>query len=279
MRWIGWRFIGACIVVYLIYRLDVHEVVAILRRVKVPPLLLGFGMAIPIAVVKTLRWQVMVDQFISTPVPFASHLHVYCRAMVAGAITPAKVGDLIKIPWLTAHGLKTGLAFRLAILDKVLDVAGMAVLLLVAATLSDFGEALSQPLRNCIVVGLVGAVLLVVLRQTFSLKKLLSICGLTVLCIMMQVSASLLAFFSLDVDMGWSNAITLILSATLSSLVPVSVLGLGTRDVLYVLAMSRFGISGEAAIAVSTLILTIMISNVGVFYSLTWLEGNSPSRV
>ncbi len=263
---------------------------------------------------KTARW-IWLQRAVSIPGGFGRSFLAYLTGMYAGLITPGRIGELVRVRYLTDAGAPLGAALSTVLLDRVIDILGLLGLgLLAMAPLA--GEFF--PLYVSVVAVSAGSVLaaLTLLRREGSgyrmlrggLRRLFAATGsagmraeslavalrdaasaLTPAMIAGMTALTLLGWFiyylqafalarALGIPLGLSPLIVSTTTAAVAALVPVSISGLGTRDAVLVVLFGKFGRPSEEAVAFSSLVFLMLVAN--AFFGLIASQrlGPSPAR-
>src|SRR3954447_14463233 len=120
-------FLGVLVLLDVTGKLPVGEIFATLGRAN--PLLVGLSIAlyVPFLLVKAARWRLLAADM-RMPMSFGEAWRVYAIGLAAGTFTPGQVGDMLKAWYLQRDGYPLGRALGSSILDRLFDVAGLAVL-------------------------------------------------------------------------------------------------------------------------------------------------------
>jgi uncharacterized protein (TIRG00374 family) len=263
--------------------------------------LLSVVLVFPFIAIKAWRWQLILKD-LGMAQKFGPAYRLYAIGLSAGSFTPGQAGDAIKAFYLRDRGFPLGRALVSIVLDRLFD---LAVLILLAASGllflgSDFaGELpvlillLGGTLAGLVALSLPGlrGWLLKTGLKIFLLRKsaqnttlqneereaeeqlrpvnFLPVFGAT-------VAASLLALFriwllalALNLNLNFIQVVAVSSLATVVSLIPISVGGIGARDLVLVAILEKLGYLREKAISLSSFILLLNLVNLVVGY-LIW---------
>ena len=111
---------GRCCLLIMLWRIGPEKCWSAVSGADFLWFLAACLLSIPSIAVKGLRWQWILRTvgFRST---FAESTSVYAAGMLAGAVTPGKVGDLAKAPLLVSRGLPLTDGVAASLLDRVFD--------------------------------------------------------------------------------------------------------------------------------------------------------------
>jgi uncharacterized membrane protein YbhN (UPF0104 family) len=234
---------------------------------------------------KVLRWQRLLRaQGIALPHRVA--LATFLSSQFYAQVTVGRVGEFMRVEALLERDVSPGTALASCVFDRLLDVyavlcaglcfgafwladlrvaalAGLVMLGLAAAGLAGL-RLLERPLaeraRWPLVAGLLrhARELAQGVRPMLAPGPLLEAAGWT-LCAWYFYLAALFALAD-GLQLGVSRVLLTATAAfaALSSLLPVTISGLGARELIYIQVLSARGVSGEAAATLSLLHLALM---------------------
>jgi uncharacterized protein (TIRG00374 family) len=305
------RLAGTALFVLLLVWLDLSgelplaDIWVTLSRANVPLVLLSIGLYVPFLLVKTARWR-LVSGDMRMPVGWGHAWRIYAIALAAGTFTPGQAGDTLKAWYLERMGYPLGRAFGGSVLDRLFDVAALAVLGLlgvavygqrfagqtpalvawVLACLALLGLVAYNPTRTWAVnqvrrrlerlrgresgTGEAGAWSLS--RTTLAWVAALTVAGFALSTVRVWLLAG-----AVGVVLGPLEVAGYVGLTTAAALVPVSVGGIGTRDAVSALALSQIGYAAADGVAVSALILLLNASQALAGW-LVWLRYRLPER-
>jgi len=268
-RW--WRLLGPLFLLAMLWRIGPEKCLAAVCGADPVWFLAACGLSIPALAVKAHRWQEMV-RALGLELSLSESAGVYAAGMLAGAVTPGKVGDLAKAPLLAARGMPLGAGVAVSLVDRVFD--GVVLLAL------GLGGILAMPAlpgRGAIVVGAavalgltVGAAMIfrgplaAAMRGTGA-RWWLVMTATTLAASALYFASAFLCAKSLGLSLGAVDVVAGSSVAAVLALLPVSVAGIGTRDAAFVVIFAQRGVNAEQAIAFSSLILAWMLVNCVLF--------------
>jgi glycosyltransferase 2 family protein len=305
------RIAGTALFVLLLVWLDsrgdlpLADIWATLSRADVPLILLSIGLYAPFLIVKTARWR-LVSGDMRMPVGWGDAWRIYAIGLAAGTFTPGQAGDTLKAWYLERMGYPLGRAFGGSVLDRLFDVAALAVIGLLGVAV--YGQRFAGQTPALVAWALACTVLLglaaynptrtwavnLVKRRLSRLRgrddsapdaKAWSLSQATIV----GVGSLTLAGFGLSILRVWllAGAVGVWLGplevagyvglTTAAALVPVSVGGIGTRDAVSALALTQLGYAAADGVAVSALILLLNASQ-AVAGWLVWLRYRPAAR-
>lgn len=292
------RAIGLALFGLVLTRIDFGRSLALLGRAD-PAILAAAALLIfPMMALKTVRWRWLQRTAGLRETSFTHSFLAYFTGMYAGLITPGRVGELVRVRYLTNRGAPLGPALSTVIWDRIIDVGGLFLIGLIALwPLSGDFRSLYLGAAGLAVLGAAGVALLVwkggsgsvlaeaLLRRiprrggrlgeklgaavpaflgSLSGLRFPALMGMFVLTLagwaVYYLQAWLLAR-TIGITLGLLPLVVSITAATTAAFLPVSISGLGTRDAALVILFQRFGRPGEEAMALSALIFLALIVN------------------
>jgi uncharacterized protein (TIRG00374 family) len=224
---------------------------------------------------------------------FGETSSVYAFSILVGTVTPGRVGEFVKALHLRRKGVSLGTSLSSVVVDRLLDVAFLLAFGAVALWAVVFpGRASGGHAAVIGILVLLGPSLLwwashgrgyrTTSRWLGGLKSERLSQGyrdfaaglrnlpvgtlawallLTGLAWAANFSAVYLLGLSLGFDVPYLSLVCMAAACSLVTLLPVSVLGLGTRDVALIVMLAPYGVASSGAIAFSTLILSMLLCN------------------
>ncbi len=274
------RLIGPVTALALLWRVDLREIAASLANVRWQLLAASLVLAAPLFVAKAWRWRLLL-RACGQSISLREASWLYTIAAGAGALTPGAVGDFWK--GLSPAVGRRSIGLWTSALDRLYDVA---ILLLLGLGVSTAWLHRGAP--RLLALALLGAAVLVVWaarRRLFDLATSLlprfpqaaeALHGSAWAAAAATVVATLVAFgrfellvVALGLPLGWTQIfVAFVLSSGVSAL-PLSVAGLGTRDLALLGYLRGCGVSPADAIALSSLCLLLFLWN-GVIAGCLW---------
>ena len=254
-------------------------------------LLVGLSIALYVAflVVKAARWR-LVSGDMGMPLTWGQAWRIYAIGLAAGTFTPGQAGDALKAWYLQRMGYGLGRALGSSILDRLFDVAALALLGLVGVAVYGGKFAGQTPALIGLTLLCMGvaaffaynrtrrwAVNLVMRRLArardqgpgvgdqaveWSLRSttLTYVALLTIASFVVSIFRVWLLAAGLGVWLGPLEVSGYVGLTTAAALVPVTVGGIGTRDVVSALALQQLGYAPEVGVALSALILLLNLA-------------------
>jgi glycosyltransferase 2 family protein len=300
---------GTLFLLFFLLRLnlDFGKIAQDLSKANLWWIALSVVLVLPFIALKAWRWQVILHD-LGLKISFGEAYRLYAIGLSAGSFTPGQAGDAIKAFYLHEKGFSLGSGLVSVVLDRLFDLA--VLVLLAVSGLIFLGNAFKGDLPVLLLLlggTLAGLVVLAIPRtrqflldlalkvfmrrkttaqttrqeetkavETLRPVNLIPVFGVT-------IAASLLALFrvwllaiSIGLNLNPLEVVAISSLATVAGLVPISVGGIGARDVVLVGILSRLGYLAEKAVSLSTLILLLNLVNLLAGY-LIW-QGSGKER-
>lgn len=293
-RWRSWalRAIGPAILALVLSRLGTRETLAAIGEAQPAPLIAAYLLFLPSLALRSLRWQSLISSQ-KVRLGFGEIVSVYGFSILAGTVTPGRLGEFVKALHLRERGVSLGMSLSSVVVDRMLDLifplafgavalwavvfpgeinvehaAVIGILLLLGPSLLWFAtrgrgyhltagwlaaansERLVRGYRD-FAEGLRGLPL-----RTLAWALLLTTLAWTV-----NYSAVCLLGRALDLDVPYLSLVCIAAACSLVTLLPISVLGLGTRDLALMVMLAPYGVDATDAVAFSSLILSALLLN------------------
>lgn len=259
---------------------------------------LSVVLVVPFIALKAMRWQVILKS-LGLSIPFRAAYRLYAVGLAAGSFTPGQAGDAIKAWYLREQGFSLGSGLVSIVLDRLFDVA--VLIMLAASGLSFLGADFASELPALLVLllgtfaalvvlvvpalrnRLLDIALKVVLRKKAAASNaefapteqvhhmnLLPVFGLTLVASLLALGRVWLLALALGLSLNPLQVVAVSSLATVVSLIPFSVGGIGFRDVTLIGILGKLGYSSEQAVSLSSFILLLTLVNLVAGY-LIWL--------
>ena len=236
---------------------------------------------------------------------YRDSLIMYLKGFSTGVVTPGKLGEFIKFFNLINDGHPISQSLSITIVDRIIDL----IFLGFVAYISLF-KFLNNSVKDICMYGSILVLIFVfiffIISKPQSVHKLLNFILLKlltdkiketyfanlndsyldfkkptnyqlflILCLsFITMAISFLTVYllarSLDINISFLEAVSCYSISTLTTLIPVSLYGIGVRDISLIALFSHYGLSSESAIAFSILLLIAYIIS-GIICSIAWI--------
>ena len=292
-RWL-FRSIGLVVFILILFEVDLDKAWRLLKTVDPRFVLLSLVLQAIGLLISTLRWQFIMRQ-LELRLPFSRSFIYQLIGTAAALVTPGQLGEFIKVLYHHQEGLPVPESLLSVFIDRALDLLLLLLFGIIALTVI-FGVSPTL----LVVILAVGGLMLVIsllfaqksaeipdwlaitLAQVspktyrkmmrnntyrlaqhigaFKLRFLLTCMIFTILNYLLLLFRVYALVLALHIEMPfWYFAMTVPL-LRLVGLVPISVLGIGTRDLTAIYLFGQVGVPGEAALLISALgLITLQV--------------------
>ncbi len=303
LAWV-FRLFGIVCLWFILWKVDFQQMSAILKKGDYNLVAIAVSLYFLLIGLKTMRWQLLLRGQGSTMM-FRTLYVAYMSSLFIGYLTPGRLGEFVKVVYVTqATKLSSGLAFASVLMDRIFD---LYALLLVGS----FGLiAIGIENINLTIISIIWAILILpfvffIYEPTFTIiKSFISRLGskgenfvandswlvdvrrgflkvnrftlffssaITIIAYGVFFSQTYLLAKALGLEINFiDNAYTISISS-LITLLPISVSGIGTRDVAIVTFLGAMGIPEELSMSFSLLFFITFYIFGGIFGALFWL--------
>ncbi|OQX82835.1 MAG: hypothetical protein B6D63_07100 [Candidatus Latescibacteria bacterium 4484_7] len=290
---LAFRTIGIALFAYILSRVNLGNVFRQFRNADPRILLLAAAAEAMLIITKSIRWK-MIAAIQGIDIPMRKSLAAYTASLYFGIITPGRIGDFAKSYYLINSGIGIGKSIFSSLLDRIFDliflvIAGYISLLffpdiiknqLLVSSLLVLFVALTIAIlfwrRNLIVklirrfisglrlprVGQKVSDLTDEMLDDFGLltaKQVFGLILLTIIAWSFHYTFFILSAHSLGINASTGMMLISISAAIFVSLIPISIAGVGTRDLVLIMIFSRIGLSRDQAISFSFTFIIVYI--------------------
>lgn len=290
-----------CILILL--KINLIKTVNILLNLDIYYLAIALVLVIPYFLIINCRWN-MIMKTQGIEYSFKDSLIIYAIGFSAGVTTPGRFGDFIKVFYLKNDGYPFGQSFLVTLLDRLFDL--IILIFVVYFSLFLFVNIFEkQILISSLLLVLAIASILILKSQKAVTKNLLermyqllipqkirrnsltnfhgiytdfqlpnysqlfSITSLSIIVAMIRFIQAYLLALSLGINISFLNLVACCSITILVALIPISIYGIGVRDISLITLFSYIGLSNESAIAFSTILLITYIFS-GLICASAW---------
>ncbi|MFX0133190.1 MAG: YbhN family protein, partial [Candidatus Hodarchaeota archaeon] len=295
------RSLGLIIFILVLTKINISETLEIIFEVD----LIFFVMALLLFLlnfgIKSLRWKSLL-KIQNIHLSFWELMCSYIISVFLGTITPGRLGELYKIKYICHKGYSIGRASVSVLIDKMCDILILISLAFLVITFPLIG--LNQGVILKVLVCMFGISILVAFiglyhKETFKRltsnlikaftptkalekikfnlnefwldiiktkpRKLVIPIVITLIWLLGYLICNYLILLSLHVSIPLLYFVICISSIGVISFLPISISGIGTRDITLIYLFSLVGINKESTIAFSSLILFFLYIVNGIF--------------
>lgn len=266
----------------------------------------AFLMPIPYFLLVSYRWQLLLRTQ-DIRYSYQNSFIMYLKGLSAGVITPGKMGEGIKFFDLRKDGHPWQKSLSVTIIDRLIDVVILG--LLACISIVKFLKFSLPNILDYALLLLISVLLLYYIythglakkwseffARSFFLNKIdtrlidsnrlnldfkrptyfevILIISLSIFILITSLLTAYLLALSIDISISFSALVSCYTISVLIAQIPVSIYGIGTRDMSMIALFSYYGLSSESAVAFSILLLiTYAIS--GLMSSFVWIANLS----
>lgn len=307
LRWLV-RGLGVVLFVGAVVAVGPANIWQGLRKANLWPLIPAFVLAVlPFVYGKSQRWGGLVHGLGLPHLGQVETFRLYAIGLWAGQVTPGQAGDFVKAWYLRNRGAPLPAALLSCFLDRLFDLAALLVLtgfavvavagggqnmvliaIVLIATCGLLAAAVTDRWRQPLLDLLARVTPRPIRERLDAIPALHSLAALrldarhmlpavawTVATWGLSMVRVWLTFLALDVRLPVADFFLVTMLAGSAGIISVG--GVGTRDVVLVAYLARFGYDGGTALALSFLMLALNLSNIVPGF-LLWLREPVPLR-
>lgn len=307
----GVRLLVLALLVWFVLHLKLDPAKVLNDLAHANPFLVALAviLVLPFIALKAWRWQTILNG-LGINIEFAAAYRLYAVGLATGSFTPGQAGDAVKAWYLRERGYSLGMGLISIVLDRLFDVA--ILIMLAASGLAFLGNDFAGELPALLVllVGTIAALLvlsisslrdrLLDLAFKFFLRKklnnansaassdeniaaeekqvyklnLLPVFALSLVASLLALGRIWLLAVALGINLNPLQVVAVSSLATVVSLLPFSVGGIGFRDVTLTVILGKIGYSADQAISLSSFILLLNIVNLIAGYFIWFTRSN-----
>lgn len=289
--------IGIFIFIFILFKIDINKSLEIIAKSNPLLIIIAIIAGIPPIILRNLRWQKFLKNE-GIIIKFSETFLVYFYAIFWGSITPGKIGEFSKIIYLNKKGVSWGISTASVIFDRLFDI--ITILILGFLGLFIFFGDIKRLIHIFLIIGaiILSFIFVLYFNKNFIkniLKKIISKLpiknslnvtdevvdnifnsfkkpSLILLSgTIISIAAWILYFFQLyilskaiGINLTFILTSAIIAIITTLNLIPITISGIGTRDLTLVLLFSQIGLGKEEAISFSIMILLTFVAG-GLF--------------
>lgn len=285
--------VGIALFLIILSRINLNALINILSHTNVLFLILAFlvnGIAI---VLKSLKWKIIVNS-VKPEFSLRQSVVAFFVGFSFATITPAKLGDFIKVFYITDENCSLGKSLSTIVIDRLIDIILLfsialigiygfsvfyqidilsigTIILLIAVIIAGLYVVLNKPLLSVLLKPFFNIFVPLYLKSKVSLyyddfftglfvfyydrRRFFSSIFIGIISWIPPFVYGYLLARSIGIDTGILFFILVIPVISLLDLLPISISGIGTRDMALIFLFGLRGISAELAVAFSLLYL------------------------
>jgi len=285
------RFFGIILFIYILTKIDTAELIAAFKEINLVYYLIGILFFILGFLIRILKWKILVNS-IGAEISFKVISKISTQGVFFGSITPGKLGEFWRAKYLAKEtGVTGGKALYTTFIDRVVDLLVVVVISLVGMVVIYL--KLSKTQNWPLLVAFILLLFIVFTCFFIRKKGIQKLCGTLIrflipsslkektdsflnefyqgfknlnLSLFLTILAlGFLYYFligpifyyfitlALGISLPFWYLFLIIAMAWLVAIIPVTILGLGTREATFIYFFSLFGILAPFAVAFSLL--------------------------
>jgi uncharacterized protein (TIRG00374 family) len=302
--------IGIALFVYIIWTNSPLRIAEAFFKINYFYLSFAIILNIFIVILKGIKWKAVINIH-GFDYSLKDSIKVWCTGLFAGSVTPGRVGDLIRVLYLKEKERNFGRRLSTVVVDRLFDLFSVLIFAAFGMVLINcwFGSYFASFGFLVLFVGFFFAVVYFIINKKItrffarpifnffvpgkykskfkigfddfyksisSLKnkkqKLFAILIFTMVLWVISVFDVYLISMSIGINAGYWYLLAVISMVAIIELIPVSVMGLGTRDAFLIFSLSLIGVSSQIAIVFSLLYLIVGYWIIGFLGFVFWLR-------
>ncbi len=297
------RLIGIIILCVILSKIDLAKSISIFTKLDVFFLICTVLLNIPLIFLKSFRWnQLLKEQ--SIQYNLNDSFLVYLSSIYAGIITPGRLGEFVKALYLKSDkGVSLSKGISSVLIDRLFDMYLLIILGIVGVwQLGIFGEVTNVSLILIITIVLAPLILLnerlmsrllsslyylaiikkvksnidekfddfyEAINQLINYKLIITVFLTCVSYLIFFVQCYLIAI-ALGISINFMTITFFMAISNLISFIPISISGLGTRDVTLIYLFSLIGLKAELAVSYAFLVFITFFVCGGLMGAVAW---------
>jgi hypothetical protein len=282
------RFVGIIVFIIILLQIDIDKLAKVLYEVSnnISIFIFAILINIPYIMLKICRWKRILDlQNIDLSLSKAIYIYVY--TICYAALTPGRMGDFLRVVFIKKSHPKVSYAKALSnvIVDRWMDITALILTACLASTLAIVPKTIAWYIVAITII-FFGVSLFILKKRNFYKPVLSFVCnrfnlqnhhekvevnidklyqGIDKLInlkalypLFLSFGAYSVLFFqsyllchSLNIRISFLQIASFISMANILSFLPITISGIGTRDMVLVTMFNTIGLTSEAALGVS----------------------------
>ena len=285
--------IGIALFIIILSRINLGALIDILSHTSIVFLSLALTVNCVAIILKSAKWKIIVNS-IKPEFPLAESVKAFFVGFSFSTITPAKLGDFIKVLYINDEQCGLGKSISTVVIDRLIDIVLLfsiafigiygfsvfyhieilsisTIILIVAGILAGLYTVLHRPLLSALLKPFFTIFVPKHLKSKVTLyyddffsglftfyqdrSRFISSVTIGIISWIPPFIYGYLLALSIGIDTGVLFFVLVIPVLSLLDLLPISISGIGTRDVALIFLFGLKGISPEQAVAFSLLYL------------------------
>jgi len=289
------KILGIILFLYILSRINLSDMFLALKNIDLKYFFIAVAIMFFSPVFGILKWQEFIKAQNYT-VGFKTLCHFYFKGIFWGTVTPGKLGEFFKMKYLsTATPISKGRAFFTVLADRLVDLIILAIVGLIGAIYFVFTGKIATFFIFLSVSFLLFLFLIyflskkgylarffkffIVVLEKFAFKdkiefftedffkgikalNSLNSAKIIIYGLFYYISSVMICFFlslSLGFNIGFLNLFLIVAINLLILMIPVTILGIGTREAGFIFFLGIFAVKAPIAVAFSELNLLVSL--------------------
>jgi len=287
------KLAGIILFIVILSRIDLKNFFELLKDINLYYFIIAILLLFPILFIKAYRWNYL-KKTQNINYKLSDSILMYGSGIYIGLLTPGRIGDLIKVLYLQNDGNSAGKSFVSVFIDRLADLlffiifgyvglfffihlfrkqvyilSFIFIILLLIVIFAASNKKIAKGMLRNIFRFVIPEKYKEKIKVNFNdfyrdlkilnKKTIINIFLLTILTGLIYFFQIFLLAKALNINISFFYLAICSAIACLMTLIPVSISGIGTRDITLIFLFSFLGISSESAVAISMLTLSISI--------------------
>lgn len=295
--------IGIALFIYILIKINVFEVIDEIKNADLFFLFIAFVFVFIAMLIQTFKW-FAIAIFQDIKVPFIEAFKINLISNFYGLVTPSKIGTVVRAEYLKKYTGNIGKGLSNFVLDKMLDISSVIFMAILFSFV--FGDKLDLPIWIFLIIflGFVFSTLffiskkrsrfvLKIFHRKFVPKKMKDKAKVTfdsfyenipkkryfIMFFLLNLinwivlySISYLVGLSLGIKLPFIYYLAIYPIATLVTMIPISINGLGTQEATLISLFALFGVEAAKVFSMSIISLFIGILLVVIIIFFVYLK-------
>ena len=121
------RLVGIFLLIILLFTQDLDQLKSIFLRINLYLFSTGLLLIFPYIIIRSLRWN-LIMKFYGIDVNITESTIIYFSALFAGLVSPGRLGEFIKIFYISERGHSYIVSFISVLLDRLWDIFTLIII-------------------------------------------------------------------------------------------------------------------------------------------------------
>ena len=286
------RIVGIILFFYILSQVNWSEFILIFKRINIFYFIIGVIFIFPVILTRTLKWKELINS-LNITIPLKALIPPFVKGLFWGIVTPGKLGEFFRAKYLTdkISDISLGKALFTVVFDKLIDFLSTAFISILAIIALIFlFEVKNFFITSIFLAFFISLILFFFIKKDLSKRLLNEIFKIfipksleektnvfideffegtknlnktlifklfyyDIVTFLLTTISQFFIGFSLSLKLPFWYLFLTIPLVSLITILPISILGIGTREVSYIFLLSLLGINLNEAVAFSFLVM------------------------